>query len=85
MLRALRRPGLSRGLSVSGLGDMALLLDVGEEGSAVFGPAGVECRLFDGFLEKGVIVVGRWAVRPLTDEAALRADLVAWLDAPPAL
>ena len=81
----LDRPRLGKGISAGRIGAAALLLDVGEEGTANYGPQGVACRLFDAFLEKGVIVVARWAVRPWEGEAALLADLAAWLDAPPAL
>jgi hypothetical protein len=77
-------PGVAAGIVEFGSGSVALLTDVGEHG--IFTPTsnGATLQLFNQSLEKGVILVGRFGLRPSTDPARIKQDLDDWLDHPSA-
>jgi hypothetical protein len=77
-------PGVAVGVVDFGRGKAVLLTDVGEHG--VFTPTsdGATLQLFNQSLEKGVILVGRFALRPSTYLAHIKKDLDDWLDHPSA-
>jgi hypothetical protein len=77
-------PGVAAGIVDLGGRSAGLLIDVGEHGVFSPTPNGATLRLFNQGLEKGVILVGRVAIRPFVDEERLRRDLEAWLDHPSA-
>ena len=77
-------PGVAAGIVDFGGGRAALVTDVGEHG--VFTPTstGATLRLFNQSLEKGVILVGRFALRPSTDLIRIKQDFDDWLEHPSA-
>lgn len=77
-------PGAEAGIVDFGGGKAALFTDVGEHG--VFTPtnAGATLRLFNQSLEKGVILVGRFAFRQAVDSDRIKRDFDDWLDHPSA-
>ena len=77
-------PGVSAGVLRLGGRPTALLVDVGEHGKFEPNPQGAALRLFHQALEKGVILVGRFALRPFSDDAQLQRDLDEWLAHPSA-
>lgn len=79
-----RFPGVSAGVLTSKEGPAALLVDVGEHGSFSQNNQGATLGLFHQSLEKGVILVGRFALRPFTSDAQLQRDLDEWLQHPSA-
>ena len=79
-----RFPGVSAGVVDYGHGKATFLTDVGEHGEFKASSNGGALKLFNQSLEKGVILVGRFALRPSTDPAQIQRDLDAWLDHPTA-
>jgi hypothetical protein len=77
-------PGVTAGIVEIGGGSAVLLIDVGEHGVFSLTPKGATLKLFNQALEKGVILVGRFAIRPFVDEQRMKRDLDAWLDHPSA-
>jgi len=77
-------PGVAAGVVEFGDGQAALFTDVGEHGEFKPGANGATLRLFNQSLEKGVILVGRFALRPSTEPARIKQDLNDWLDHPSA-
>jgi hypothetical protein len=77
-------PGVSAGVVEYGRGSAVLLVDVGEHGVFSQTPKGATLKLFNQELEKGVILVGRFAIRPFVDESRMKRDLEDWLDHPSA-
>jgi hypothetical protein len=79
-----RFPGVSAGVLTRNEGSAALLVDVGEHGEFSPNNEGAELKLFHQSLEKGVILVGRFALRPFTSDAQLQRDVDEWLQHPSA-
>jgi hypothetical protein len=77
-------PGLEAGLLDFGGGMAALFTDVGEHGVFELTSSGARLRLFNQSLEKGVILVGRFALRPFGDQRRVLRDFNDWLDHPSA-
>jgi hypothetical protein len=94
ILADLDHPKASPGVVVARLNIPAadpvwMYLDVGEHGGwkvheEDIGTEFLQCDLFKQPLEKGVILVGRFALRRLANEAAVRENLLQWLDKPTA-
>jgi len=77
-------PGVQAGIVEFGGGSAALFTDVGEHGQLQTTSTGATLKLFDQSLEKGVILVGRFALRPAVDSLLIKRDLDDWLDHPSA-
>ena len=77
-------PGVSAGVLRLHDRSVSLMGDVGEQGTFTPNKEGATLRLFNQSLEKGVILVGRFALRPFTDDAQLQRELDDWLQHPSA-
>jgi hypothetical protein len=77
-------PGVAAGVMNLPGTSAAFFTDVGEHGEFVPAATGATLRLFNQSLEKGVILVGRFALRPSTDSDSMNRDLALWLDHPSA-
>jgi hypothetical protein len=94
LLAGLDHPKTSQGIALARLqlsdsDAVWMYWDVGEHGmwrvrEEAGGVQRLQCNLFEQPLEKGVILVGRFALRRLSNESAVRENLLRWLDRPTA-